>query len=270
MQNTKKTKYPSSVNGLQCLGPCYKPGTDMLHPITLTYMTNKDNPFCAVSKWIKKDENTGKKLVEYIDTCAVPTQSKNIKNKDLELNIIMPHIDFNCEQFLKIYYDIFSFEDSMAWLDKHDHVSINNKSRIVDCTLSKYGLNLNDSIDLRLITFFIKYLETKYINIIYKNINKYITIDNNNNNVYLIIPDNNELLENEYIVQRTNYIIDTFLQTDDMEKYIKKFISHNYKNWNNIMSHIEKMKTDFIDYVNNKIKKTLQINVIDKKIDIDK
>ena len=105
MKDVKHIKYPKSKSGMQCVGPCYKPNTYIMHPITLEYITDKNNIFCPVQEW--HDTSPDGITIHITDVCAGFTYDKNKDTADdIETNIIVPYIDFNKTHFLKIYYNI--------------------------------------------------------------------------------------------------------------------------------------------------------------------
>lgn len=246
-------KYPKSNSGFQCIGPCYKPGTIVVHPITLEYITNNDQPFCPVKEWTEV-MSSGDKRDRIIDECLNPTHIKNVSKKELEMNMLIPYIDFNCEQFLKIYYNIYSFEDALIWLEKNDFVPVNNKLRIVNCSFSVYGSTL-DVADYRVVAFIIDIVKARWINILYNKLNKFISIKDQN--IFIADPHSNKLSTTEYTVQRINYILNTFITPDEITKFLEKYIKYRRDTWEEISSHINKLRDDLVEYIQEKMQKTI-------------
>src|SRR3989304_10249269 len=100
--NYKERKYPIGLNGQQCIGPCYEPETYIVHPITLEYVTSS-LPFCPVHNYKYKDPSTGKTEDRIIDQCIMPSKKTKGYEREYEMNVLLPKIDFDCSQFLKIY-----------------------------------------------------------------------------------------------------------------------------------------------------------------------
>ena len=97
-------KFPKSKTGLQCLTPCYPADLWTLHPITLRY--HKSNyPYCHVGLAIGEDSNK----IEEVDGCYNPISVEDY-NK-LDIDILIPLIDFNCKHFLVLYNNIKSLND---------------------------------------------------------------------------------------------------------------------------------------------------------------
>lgn len=249
-----ETKYPKSKKGFQCISPCYKQNTIAVHPITMEYIT-ENYPFCAVNEWADIDPVTGKKINKISDKCINPTHSKNVSGKEMEMNIILPYIDFTSSQFLGIYYDIHSFEDAIDWISKQKHlVALRTQQRIIECALSAYGETMK-IIDPQLVAFFIDVAKKNWIYNIYLKINKYIEVDDDK--VSMVSPTLNKLSTKDEIVSRTNYIISTFLTTEIMLKFLTKYFDKCQPKWNDCSFTFEKIQIDFIDYIENKIKKTV-------------
>lgn len=246
-------KYPKSKNNFQCLGPCYYPNTMVVHPTQLEIVTDYTQPFCPVDEWQHVDKKTGKTTDTLTDICLNPTEKTNISNKELELNILTPYIDFNLEHFLKIYYNIFSFEDSIEWIDKNKYSSLGTKTRIINASLKTFGEQI-DIFDNRFSDFFIEYIKKYEIKNLYNKLNKNIGISSDKN--ILLVNESNLSISN-YCVERTNYIIKTFLEKDDITKFLVRYFKHRKSQWTNINNHLENMSIDFSDYVHNKIIMTL-------------
>ena len=249
----KTFKYPKSKNNFQCIGPCYQPGTWIVHPLTLEYIRDINHPFCPVKEWEYIDPD-GKKIIRTTDICYHPTESKDLSGKEFEMNILTPNIDFNDKQFLKIFYDIHSFEDAINWIDNKKYSPPLTRLRIMDCAWNAYGKNIN-IIDHRLVDFYIEIAKKKWMPDIYKQLNKYIHI--NNGKIMFGNPEDNELSPKDDIISRTNFLIDRFINNDEMYKFLIRYLKHRKEDWDNIVSHSTKIKGDLIKYIENKINLTI-------------
>lgn len=247
-------KYPKSKNNLQCIGPCYQAGTTIVHPLTLEYVTDKYNPFCPVKEWEYIDTETNKKIIRTTDICYHPTESKDLSGKEFEMNILTPSIDFNDEQFLKIFYNIHSFEDAINWIDNKKYSPILTRLRIIDCAWNAYGKNVN-IIDHRVVDFYIEVTKKKWIQDIYKHLNKYIHISDGK--VMLGNPKENKLSPKDEVIVRTNFLIDRFINSDQMYKFLIRYLKYRKDEWDNIISHSINIKNDLIKYIENKINLTI-------------
>ena len=246
-----KNKYPISRNNQQCLGPCYYANTKAIHPITLNPITYNED-FCPTAEWETIDKTTGKKEFHFIDKCYKPTDDETSNRKDIEINMLTPYIDFNTEHFLKIYYNIYSFEDGINWIEKNKFTPIVTRIRILNSILKSYG-NKIDIIDNRVTDFFIEVIKSQYIKKILLSLSKYINISNNI--VELGKTDNN--IENDNNI-KINYIIKTFINSDEIHKFIIKYLRYRKDQWKNINNYIENMINDLIEYIINKINLTLK------------
>lgn len=253
MDTTKK--YPKSKNNFQCLGPCYNPGTMVIHPTQLEYVTEGPLPFCPVDEWIYTDAKTKETYKKATDICFNPTESENMSNSQLEMNILIPYIDFNSEQFLKIYYKIFSFDNAIDWIETNDHVSMTTKERIVNSALRAYGNNI-DILDIRFAKFYIKYIKKAKMKKIYEVLHKYIGIDKKTSELYLEKPETNNIDKYDNITERTNYIINTFLTNDEIVKFLQKILKYEH-DYNETDDNLEWITDMLCEYLKNKIKMSL-------------
>lgn len=247
LSDYEKPKYPSSKMNSQCIGPCYYPGTWIVHPLTLEYIYEKNYPFCPTKEWEYVDEN-GKRETKTYAECYHPTETKDLSGKEYEMNMLVPNISFNDSHFLKIFYNIHTFEDAINWITNNKFMPILTRQRIINCSWSAYGDNLF-SIDNRLVNFYIELAKKLWIEKIYKKINKYVHI--NDNKVFLGIPDDNNLTPKNEIIIRTNFIIDRFINVDEIYKFLTKFLK-NYKENREI-----DIANEFYRYIENKIIATL-------------
>lgn len=248
-------KYPISKNNKQCIGPCYEPGTWIIHPITLEYVTNTNHSFCPVNQWEITDPKSGKKFNRTTDECYVPTHEKDISKKEIEMNILIPKIDFSCIQFLKIYYDIHSFEDSLTWISINYNIPIFTKLRVMNCSLEAFGSNI-DIIDDRLVDFYIEVIKKVWIKDIYPYIKNYIFVDNNK--IYLKDNKNNELIDDKYVIEKINFFLEKFANKNMIYKFLLKYINKYKHSWNNIESHNNELKKYYKKYIIDKIIETVK------------
>lgn len=250
-------QYPKSKNNFQCLGPCYYPGSTVLHPTLLRSTRNDLYPFCPVDPWENIDAATGKSEKLTHDICLNPTEKEYISNKELELNILTPYIDFNLEKFLKIYYNIFSFEESIDWIDKNNHVPLETKIRIINASLRAFGENV-DIFDNRFADFFVNFIKARKIKQLYIQIAKYIGFDEKKKEIFLIEDTKNPLKNGEYCVERINYVIRTFFDKSDTTKFLIRYFKYRKEHWEDIKDHLYNMASDFLAYILNKISVTIQ------------
>lgn len=252
MENIKR--YPKSKNNYQCVGPCYPPGTMVVHPTQLEFVTEGPLPFCPIDEIFYEDPKSGETIKKSTDTCYNPIEKENIDKSQLELNILTPQIDFNSEQFLKIYYKVFSFDGAVDWVDNNQHVPIGTKVRIINCAIEAFGKNI-ELFDLRFCNFFINYVKLKKIKMLYSQIHENINVDHTTGDIF-IAP--NKLGIHDKSIERTNYIIQTFINKEEITKFLQKFFKKNSNNLGQAEDHLNKMANDLIIYIINKINVTIE------------
>jgi len=244
-------KYPKSKSKKQCLGPCYYPKTQIVHPTLLEIVSNTE-PFCPVNPWKYVDPTNGENTMMSTDMCFAPTENKNISNKELELNILAPFIDFDSNQFLKIYFEIFSFEDCVDWLDRNKTEPIKSKMRILNSGLIAFGQNV-DLFDNRLSVHVMDIIKQKKIKEIYDKIFPYINVENE-----IATLSQNNLDKKEMSTERINYISQTFLTKEEITKFLTKYFAYKKEKWNYIKNHINSITLSLTEYILNKIILSIQ------------
>ena len=245
--NIEIKKYPKSRKNFQCLGPCYYPGVHAIHPTNLEYFNDDEHSVCPVNEWIE-DDGSGDPKKYITDICFNPTEKKSVSSRELELNILTPQINFSPEQFLKIYYQIYSFEESLDYINRNSSIPFGTKSRIINSSLKAFGEKI-DLFDMRLSLFFIEYVKNKGIKYLYDNLNKLIDVDKNK--IYFV--KETKLKENEFKKERINYILETFFDKDEITKFISRFFKHKKQEWDSINNYLNRMIVDLSDYLANKI-----------------
>src|SRR5687767_8695261 len=140
MDATTKHKFPKSINNQQCIGPCYKAGTLMLHPITLTYFSHPQYNICPTYEWYDKTEKTNK----IVDKCFVPSKEEDISKYHVDLSFIEPEFGFTCDFFLKTCYNVYSFESALDVISNiPKSTSLRTLMRIIECAWREYGNSLD-------------------------------------------------------------------------------------------------------------------------------
>ena len=51
----------------------------------------------------------------------------------------MPVFDLNCESFLQLYYNIYSFDDMLSYLIKNNHIPYFTKKRLINCGAKSFN-----------------------------------------------------------------------------------------------------------------------------------
>jgi hypothetical protein len=228
-KNDKKTKYPISVKGYQCIGPCYPTNTHIRHPITLNDLYDDKYNICPTDGYVKFDSKTGKSHIVFSDHCYVPTiaketDSKYIDEKTKEM-IVTPKFNFSSDFFIKIYYNIKNLEDLLSWLDKHDKDPYRTKERVFNNGMIVYSEGMN-IIDNRLVKF-VDQIMVKNLSKIIRHVHMYFVI--NNNKINLTIPNNNDKkmnLTKEQISILRSYLKDNFFGLNNIQTFLSKMIRY--------------------------------------------
>jgi len=251
MNNFDK-KYQTSKNNWTCLGPCNKPSTLVLHPITLEYITDKKNNFCPVLPWFKDDDPS--RFFLY-DECHKVDNFNDSNNHNMFMNIITPKINFESSQFLKIYYNIFSFENAINWIEDNSHKPIYTKLRILECVWKTFGNNY-DILNDRLINIYFIIIKKYWINIIYNKLQKYIFIDDNNS-IFFVNKDDNNNNNNNNIQEQINFIMNKLVNKNNIYKILSNHIDNYIDEWDSIINHHPVILQSYITYLENKIIKSI-------------
>jgi hypothetical protein len=224
-------KYPKSVSGKQCIGPCYYADSTITHPITLEQIKSSAN-FCPVHRYTYTQNN--KTHVSIIDSCLFPTTNEADQSELFEANLIMPQIQFDSKYFIKIYYDLNSLDDAINWIDTNSNAPFKTKQRVFDHAMVVYGNQLT-IIDHRLINF-VNALMIRKMPKLYRHIRQYVEI--NEKTIQLVSEKtyNDENPENEQstlsdqdkkkIHLTTEYIKEMFLGMDNIQQFLSKFLRY--------------------------------------------
>ena len=244
-------KYPTSKTGKQCLSPCYEPGTYAIHPVTLQYVIDKDNPFCAIHPYEKWDPIRGQMDIYTHDVCYVPTAKEDIVRKQIEMDILLPIIDFSCSRFLNLYYDSNSFEDIFIWFEKNVDAPYETKMRLIECGWKVYGNNVNVVSD-NMVDFYVELIKKNWIKHLYPTIKLYIKIDGDN--IYVDKKEDiNATHDNKHKIMKINYFIKKFITKNNVYKFLTTYIEHYSSKWNEIESHNQNLRDFFIKYIISKM-----------------
>lgn len=247
MNNLDEQKFPKSKNGLQCITPCYPADLWTINPITLRFHTS-NLPYCHVNLNIDEEGNELE-----VDGCYNPISIKDYS--EMNVDILVPTIDFNCKHFLILFNNIKNLEDGMEYLEKKKYTSTTTRARVVNCILKVYGENI-EIVDQRLVDFFIELAKKKWINQIYDRLYMYVYADEKG--VRFIDPKFNNLSYSDYKIERINFLISLFMNYDEMYKFINRYLKYRKDNWDNIENYIENIRDDYIVYIENKIYITIE------------
>lgn len=245
---SKIKKYPVSVNNIKCIGPCYPKGTTITHPITLQLITNHTISFCPTDAWY--DEKN--KRTRFEAECYL---TDKYEQHSPEFSITDPTFQFNCDQFLKLYYDIYTFEDASDWVSTNTYYPILSLLRIIDCAWSVYGYSIT-IISEQLIDFYIMVIKKKWINDIYPKISKYLFTSTNK----ISFKENTGDSE-KHKIEKINFFMQKIITRQFIYKILQSYIDIHKSNWDDIGSHNKTIKDYLIKNIINKIKITINDSV---------
>lgn len=140
------------------LSKCIPKNSIIIHPIILNRITIKDNLFFS-DLYLDHSDNIIKD--------ALPCDSVDKFNPagDSYLNsIVSPDLSYSNVSFLKIIYNINSYDDSLIWINNNLHLQKNTIERVINCIFSVYHNDIKSNT-----TEFVNY----FINYIYKFYPKY-------------------------------------------------------------------------------------------------
>jgi hypothetical protein len=245
--NYKEKKYPRSKNNHQCIGPCYHKNTTFVHPITAEYITSTNATCPIYDEGIDEDGNI---VIQEVDECMNPTQDKDIKDDSYYNNISVPIISLDNIKFLRKFYNIYTFESALDWIEKKKSVPFRTKNRIIEAAWKAYGKEL-DIIDQRTTDYYLDVIKKRWINYIVSEIGKYISIEKKKNKITI----NKEGKENpeDHRIEKTNYILDKFITRDDIYKFLIRYNNYYKKTWDHVDNHTNQILLDLIEYIKKKI-----------------
>jgi len=237
------TDLPISINKKQCITQCNEPNTTILHPLTLK-MVSYDEPFCAVV-----DNREVVDEINYVDTCNITEETKN---KNIDIEILIPTIPFDSKRFLEIYYDIKSYFSGIEWFELNKFAPLLNRKRVLNFFLFFYCKNndITNNIIVETISEIIKY---ELIDEIYDKINKYIGVNNNRIKI-----ERTKIKKQLHEDKRIRYIKNNLLTNKIIKKFLMKYYNDFHKKWDDIKNHIQNMENEFINFINKKIIKLVK------------
>jgi len=254
MEQTSHNKiYPKSVNGYQCVGPCYKKNNKIIHPIYFNVVQNEKQDFCPTNEWIFKHKS-GNLQRFYTDKCN--NNNDIINNNDL----LFPYTNFDELVFLDSFYDINNFGQTLEWIENNKNLSINSKQRIFDLSLKAFRnkfdiFNFNDT---RLVDFLIELIKKKFLHIFSMEFFKYIMIEKDD----VILQQNKNYKyddeTNESIIIKQNFILKYIVTIENITNFINIYFRkfEDYDNLEIINYPSEILMNKLILFLIGNIKKT--------------
>lgn len=231
-------KYSTSINNQKCLGPCYRAGQFILHPTLLTWVTDKDNPFCPTNKW----EHEGKE--EIIDNCSYVSKTDE-DSGTLAANIISPYVTYKCDSFLKIYYDIHDHNSLFKWIEDNENEPTLTKLRILNCGWKTFGKD-NNYLSDPLIDIYADIIKKYWIKKLYPVFGNKLSVKGNSINL-------GESNKNKDKIVKINYMMDKVYTHNNLYRILDFYVKDNKKNWSEISDHNNKILEMIVDFTRKKL-----------------
>jgi hypothetical protein len=247
-------KYPKSTSGKQCVGPCYKKNTKIIHPMYLSIITDTHNDaFCPVAEWTKTDKDSGKIQRFHVDKCNEYTHKENTSEYATSYDLLYPYVDFNEEIFLQLFYNINNFSEAIQWIEDNKHTPIDSRQRIFDLSIDAFGhsFDIIETSDTRIVDFLLNIIKTKFLNKVVIQLFRFVNI--NSDIVELKANDKKE--NDDSIIIKTNYIVKNLLTIENVTNFISNYFRTQYKE-SRMQYHTEIIIDKFTIYIIGNIKKT--------------
>ena len=251
--------YPKSTSGKQCVGPCYKKNTKIIHPMYFNIITDTlNNSFCPVAEFTNINDTTGKIEKYHVDKCIEQTfksSNPNDSNYVTSTDLLYPFVDFNEETFLKLFYKIEKFSDSIQWIEDNKHTPMKSRKRIFDLSINAFGnsFDIMETSDTRIVDFILLMFKTTYLNKIVLELLKYLNIDNEKK--FIEIKKNDKKETDESIIIKTNYINKHIITLENVTNFISKYFRTTHTELR-MQSHCDNIANKYIIYITENIKKT--------------
>ena len=244
---SQNNKYTKSKKGYKCIGPCYNKGTNVVHPKTLNIIHDDNDNFCPVEEYDKNNN-----LIEY-DNCYNVNHNYSSDNKTQSQQLISSDIEFTSKVFLKIFYNIYSFEDGLEWIIEHNISPLTTKIRILKLIIDVYGYDV-DMIDNRTVDLFIDLIKKRYMKDYYNRIKKFIYIDKDKDENKVFLKKNVQVDEEDDIKIKINYINEVFIIKNEISKFLMRYFLDNKHKWDERKNHLNYIINEFLLSILNRIR----------------
>ncbi len=243
-----KNNYSLSKNNIQCIGPCYDQGKNIIHPITMQFIEGPNVPFCPTEIFESIDKSSGEKKTRYVDECFKPTA--NIDEDQKQNDYLNPNITFDAEIFLKNYYNINSYDELLNFLQKNSHIPTSTKLRLIECMwIYLKDIFVIDTLIVEIITDFL----INNIKNIYNKLFQYIEVDSKK-----ILFKKTTLDKAKFNIERINFLKDKLIKDEEVNKFLNKYFEKNKKEKiNERFFQKNEILKNFISYLENKITKSV-------------
>lgn len=263
-----KIKYQKSKSGVQCIGPCFKAGATLLHPISLQYVSANQQNFCAINPTtdpkiikhhaqlfnIKSSDISSKLKLGQIAPCYAEDNNlyDDAKLFDLEnIKVVVPTIEISCGDFLQIFYGIYSIENTLQWIEQNKNVPKTTKNRLINCSWKQFGSDKNNITDI-FVEYYYNIISNKWIHSFYEYLYKYLSYDVQNK---IVVLAGSVQSKTEYKDKKIKYIIKNIYNFNSIQNIMFDFIDIYSSKWLTIESHQKIIKKLFFEYGMKKLNK---------------
>jgi len=201
----------------------------ILHPITLEYITNIHNPFCAVGEWEYMDPVTKKKAKYMSDSCY---RIGSDDTKEHMVNIAIANVPFNANVFLKEQYNINTIEEAIDYVE-NTRMPQNTEERIIEASWKAFPIDDDELIDDRIIDYFMHRIKRDWLDDIYKRFGRFIVIEKDK--IYIAEDDKKN---DKFVVEKKNFIINRLITRSSIDNIIRKI--NKSKNFNYLLVRIKR------------------------------
>ena len=244
-------KYPKSKKNIQCIGPCYPPNKKILHPVTIRYESDYHEPFCPTLQYTDKKSGS----TQWTDVCYHVTAKEEDKEM-VTMNIINPSLAFTSTHFLRVYYNITSFEDALQWLDNNSEAPYYTQERIINCAWNSYGDTVKEITTL-LIMFYLKLSKKRWMRIILASLNKYLDIKDEEIKFGKV--NSNKLTPDTYLkVEKINFLIERLINFHTMQQYLIKYVQDKGDKWDQYENYTIQIRKGYTSFLETIIKDTIK------------
>lgn len=231
--------FPKTVNGNNCIGPCYQPGEIAVHPNVVINAKSDEFSICPIQP---KYSHIDKKPI-YFEKCLYPSDDIDYDKKYMSNISVIPKITFNCDYILGYLYDIHNLADAFEYCYSKSHLPVRTRYRIINCAFTAFN---TEPIDVEHIASYLKHLiNTDWKNVFLKEIGGFIKIDDDN----VMTFTNSNIYKNDDNDDVLKYISTKIITEQLLLKFLQKFKNKYFDSWNNISDFVSLLKNDLIQYI---------------------
>ena len=243
-------KYPKSKHNLQCIGPCYPANKRVIHPVTVEYISDFNNPFCPVDLFVNEDNR-----VQTLDQCYRPTVTDE-NMEDVSMKVIEPQLNFNSIHFLRIYYRINSFDEVLVWLENNPNHTQISKQRIVNAGLTGYGSSMTEPPTM-LVNFYLSTAKKFWMDKILARLNQYLLVKDGTLSFKKLGKKERGASKRSYLrVEKVNFLVQRLVNFHTVQLFLTDYMNR-VENYQDTIDHNEAICTGYVDYLEKQVLKII-------------